>query len=394
MVPMYGGTNYMHRPPERPRTTGQANNEPRQLDFSEAMKDFKHMFPTLDREVIEAVLRANNGLVDATIDQLLSMGVDMEGCGTVSTQSEHPPLPSYSDLDRSEPPPAYTPRNGESLTDSSTPFRPLPARPYSAWNPPLLGKLPDDFLRLGPSTTPPPSCSRGLGGSMGDRELERFLEDEKLAMVLQNEEFMRELRHNKDFMLSLEKDRQRNTAAATRNIAPVETPASSVPTPAPSNASRGQSAQPQTVTSSPTTNVEPAAGAVGGHPATSPATHDDAVLRERLKHMGKSTRKKFDKLAKMFHRKNVNRANLIATGTAASTANLLDGYNGDDDDDELLNAMGSARLEIMDERDEEKENKTVTQQKPSESEQKKAPGSVEPIVFFCEDNEFEYKEEK
>ena len=31
--------------------------------------------------------------------------------------------------------------------------------------------------------------------------------------------------------------------------------------------------------------------------------------------------------------------------------------------DELLNAMGSARLEIMDERDEEKENKTVTQQK-------------------------------
>jgi len=44
------------------------------------------------------------------------------------------------------------------------------------------------------------------------------LEDEKLAMVLQNEEFMRELRHNKDFMLSLEKDRQRNTAAATRNM--------------------------------------------------------------------------------------------------------------------------------------------------------------------------------
>lgn len=195
----------MHRPPERPRTTGQANNEPRQLEFSEAMKDFKHMFPTLDREVIEAVLRANNGLVDATIDQLLSMGLDMEGCGTAPTQSEHPPLPSYSDLDRSEPPPAYTPRNGESLTDSSTPSRPLPARPYSAWNPPLLGKLPDDFLRLGPSTTLPPSCSRGFGDSMGDRELERFLEDEKLAMVLQNEEFMRELRHNKDFMLSLEK---------------------------------------------------------------------------------------------------------------------------------------------------------------------------------------------
>lgn len=205
MVPMFGGTNYMHRPPERPRTTGQANNEPRQLEFSEAMNDFKHMFPTLDREVIEAVLRANNGLVDATIDQLLSMGIDMEGCSTASRQSQNPPLPSYSDLDRSEPPPAYTPRTGESSTDSGTPSRPLPARPYSAWNPPLLGKLPDDFLRLGPSTTASPGSSRGLGDSMGDKELERFLEDEKLAMVLQNEEFMRELRHNKDFMLSLEK---------------------------------------------------------------------------------------------------------------------------------------------------------------------------------------------
>lgn len=32
--------------------------------------------------------------------------------------------------------------------------------------------------------------------------------------------------------------------------------------------------------------------------------------------------------------------------------------------------------------------------KPSESEQRKAPGSIEPIVFFSEDNEFEYKEEK
>lgn len=192
----------MHRPPERPRTTGQANNEPRQLDFTEAMNDFKHMFPNVDREVIEAVLRANNGLVDATIDQLLSMGLDMEGCNTASTDADLPSLPSYSPVDRSEPPPAYTPRDNESSPSSGTSSRPLPARPYSAWNPPLLGKLPDDFLRLGP----PSSTSPGVFvDGMGDEELERYLEDEKLAMVLQNEEFMRELRHNKEFMLSLEK---------------------------------------------------------------------------------------------------------------------------------------------------------------------------------------------
>lgn len=34
------------------------------------------MFPTMDYEVIECVLRSNNGAVDATIDQLLQMSID------------------------------------------------------------------------------------------------------------------------------------------------------------------------------------------------------------------------------------------------------------------------------------------------------------------------------
>lgn len=406
MVPGFGGTlNIMHRPPERPRTTGQANNEARQLDFTAAMNDFKHMFPNVDREVIEAILRANNGLVDATIDQLLSMGLDMEGCNTSSTQSDLPPLPSYNDVDRSEPPPAYTPRDVEISPSSGRLTRPLPARPYSAWNPPLLGKLPDDFLRLGPSSTSSPGV---FGDSMGDQELERFLEDEKLAMVLQNEEFMRELRHNKDFMLSLEKDRQRNTVPSRNKkdpennlnlMTPVEAPSRDVPVATGGSNSSRHAPQPLTPTSVPSVSPE-TSGAVGGHPAPaagSASSHDDAVLREKLKHMGKSTRKKFDKLARMFHRKNVNRANLIATGTAASTANLLEGYN-EDDDDEMLNAMGSARLEIMDERDEDKERekspqRSASQQKLREAEQRKATGSVEPIVFFSDDNEFQFKQE-
>lgn len=37
------------------------------------MNDFKNMFPEMEEDVIEAVLRANNGVVDATIDQLLQM---------------------------------------------------------------------------------------------------------------------------------------------------------------------------------------------------------------------------------------------------------------------------------------------------------------------------------
>lgn len=47
-----------------------------QLEFSQAMADFKKMFPDIDREVIEAVLRANLGAVDQTIEQLLAMSTD------------------------------------------------------------------------------------------------------------------------------------------------------------------------------------------------------------------------------------------------------------------------------------------------------------------------------
>lgn len=47
-----------------------------QLEFEQAMTDFKTMFPDMDVEVIEAILRCNKGAVDATIDQLLAMSTD------------------------------------------------------------------------------------------------------------------------------------------------------------------------------------------------------------------------------------------------------------------------------------------------------------------------------
>ena len=47
------------------------------------MSDFKIMFPSMDADVIEAVLRANGGAVDATIDNLLTMSADAEAAEQV-----------------------------------------------------------------------------------------------------------------------------------------------------------------------------------------------------------------------------------------------------------------------------------------------------------------------
>lgn len=75
---------------------GQLNNsrpsrQVRRLEFHQAMEDFRTMFPTVDYEVIECVLRSNNGAVDATIDQLLQMSVDGRGSDDSSDSDDSVP---------------------------------------------------------------------------------------------------------------------------------------------------------------------------------------------------------------------------------------------------------------------------------------------------------------
>ena len=53
--------------------SGVNNSGVTQLEFHQAMCDFKNMFPEVEEDVIETILRSNNGIVDATIDQLLQM---------------------------------------------------------------------------------------------------------------------------------------------------------------------------------------------------------------------------------------------------------------------------------------------------------------------------------
>ncbi|KAI9527140.1 CUE domain-containing protein 1 [Dissostichus eleginoides] len=241
-----------------------SNRQVRRLEFNQAMEDFKIMFPSMDYEVIECVLRSNNGAVDATIDQLLQMSIDGQGSDDSSDSDDSIPpeiLERTLEPDSSdeEPPPVYSPPTYDMhIYDRKYPEAPptppprfeaepppghQQVRSYRNWNPPLLGNLPDDFLRIlpqqldsikssqsslcQPSSSSASSLSQwtaqsasrpGVAGTPGgsglttgaseqDKKLKQYLEDERIALFLQNEEFMKELQRNREFLMALERDR-------------------------------------------------------------------------------------------------------------------------------------------------------------------------------------------
>uniref|UniRef100_G1SJJ0 CUE domain containing 1 n=1 Tax=Oryctolagus cuniculus TaxID=9986 RepID=G1SJJ0_RABIT len=317
----------------------------RRLEFNQAMDDFKTMFPNMDYDIIECVLRANSGAVDATIDQLLQM--NLEGCGggtcEDSSDSEDSIPPEVlertlePDSSDEEPPPVYSPPAYHMhmfdppypLAPPTPPPRtdvlgsgpPSSQRRYRNWNPPLLGSLPDDFLRIlpqqldsgqgNPAGPKPVSGEGGPAPAPGpdprDQESrwKQYLEDERIALFLQNEEFMKELQRNRDFLLALERDRLKYESQRSKS--------SSV-------AAGGDFGFPSSVP---------------GNSDANPAVSKDALFRDKLKHMGKSTRRKLFELARAFSEKTKmrksKRKHLLkhqSLGAAASTANLLDDVEG------------------------------------------------------------------
>ncbi|XP_019366623.1 PREDICTED: CUE domain-containing protein 1 [Gavialis gangeticus] len=324
----------------------------RRLEFNQAMEDFKTMFPNMDYDIIECVLRANNGAVDATIDQLLQMNLDGGGYDDSSDSDDSIPpeiLERTLEPDSSdeEPPPVYSPPAYDMHVfdrqypqapptpppriDIQTSSGPPAPRRYRNWNPPLLGNLPDDFLRILPqqisSVQSSQSCHQSLScessqRSQGSLEQERkwkqYLEDERIALFLQNEEFMKELQRNRDFLLALERDRLKYESKKSKS--------SSV---AVSNNFSFSSVISGDVAPSITSE---ASGAVS----------EDALFRDKLKHMGKSTRKKLFELARAFSEKTKmrksKRKHLLkhqVLGTGASTANLLDDVEGHSCDEDF-----------------------------------------------------------
>ena len=119
------------------------------------------MFPSLGADVIESVLRANNGSVDATIDQLISIGggseTDGYSDGQIPMDGEGPPgyspreragarserLPSYHET-VSQSQPTRERNDGRVRVKTSN----LSRSSASGYTAPLVGPLPDDFLRI------------------------------------------------------------------------------------------------------------------------------------------------------------------------------------------------------------------------------------------------------
>ncbi|XP_070571790.1 CUE domain-containing protein 1-like isoform X2 [Ptychodera flava] len=352
-------------PPNNATANNMVSPPSKQLEFHQAMTDFKTMFPKMDHDVIEAVLRANNGAVDATIDQLLVMNVDMQ-----QEDSRHgfvddntiPPEVFEPTSDDDEPPPAYTPHarpDSVAQQDPTPPYTPPatgtplpaspqmttpPSRPYRSWNPPLLGSLPDDFLRMGVGSSPgspsqqsmaTPQLQKQLEQNRQQRseidkddvEMKQRLDDEELAIMLQNEEFLRELQTSPEFIASLERDQRATLGGGVSSLS----------------------------------SHDPQLG-VGAHGATAGAYGtsqqgsqvEDADFKDKLSHMGKSTKKKFAQLAKRFQRKKKRsaKASLHESAAAPSTANLLEDIDDDlDDEDEDDERMKRERLSQADDND-------------------------------------------
>ncbi|XP_032667692.1 CUE domain-containing protein 1 [Odontomachus brunneus] len=222
--------------------TEQQQQQQTTLEFYQAMADFKNMFPQMDDDVIEAVLRSNQGAVDTTIDQLLTMSTDNENEKIRSELEQKEELPNAT----------KSPKK-----DSSKSLKNI-----HKWQPPLLGPLPDTFLRL-------PQQTSDDTFDLAYPQENSMMEDERIAMFLQNEEFMAELRWNEDFLSTLEHD----------------------------------------------SKLEKCGGQTG---------HDDEDLfKERLRNMGKMSRRKFAQLTKVFTRSKKRGGRQLLPPTA-SCDDLLD----------------------------------------------------------------------
>jgi len=165
------------------------------LAFDQAMADFHVMFPDMDTEVIETVLRANKGAVDATIDQLLALAEEEEKEAQAEKESI---IPSATDSKYIYHAHFIAKRTHRKLQPELPWQQSLGVQYCNADGIPiLLGKLPPNFLRLDDT------------GAFGKHFKGYDSEFTELNSLLQSPEFVEALKMDRDFMQSLSEETQR-----------------------------------------------------------------------------------------------------------------------------------------------------------------------------------------
>ena len=174
------------------------------------MRDFQAMFPGLTPMVIEAVLRANGGAVDPTVEKLISMCCEQREQEQQQQQQrqqkdkellkESNMLPGYEEICKDQPPPSY--HASQTYVDASTQTE------HSANNgdsSSVCGRevtesdrtvLDSEHLCVATLSSGSNSSSNSLcSASSSDNSTVSVKEDdEKVALYLQNKELLEQLR--------------------------------------------------------------------------------------------------------------------------------------------------------------------------------------------------------
>jgi hypothetical protein len=139
------------------------------LDFDEALENFKTMFPGVPEDIIADLLRRENGDVEKVVNELLAFSSNPTSSRASGSSARN------SDIFYLEPPPPYSEVIKKHETQQPTMSA---SRPESS------------------SKTNIPSSSSRSNSSVH----EETFDDEKIALMIQNEEFLNYLRNNPMFM--------------------------------------------------------------------------------------------------------------------------------------------------------------------------------------------------
>ena len=179
------------------------------------MRDFQAMFPGLTPMVIEAVLRANGGAVDPTVEKLISMCCEQQQHQQKEKEllNESDLLPGYYEACcKEQPPPSY--HATQTYVDASTQTE-HSSKSCSTNSNSSCGEESEndrivldnvEHLCVATLCSGSNSSSNSLNSSSDSSSTSVKEDDEKVALYLQNKELLQQLRQKERMIKYLERN--------------------------------------------------------------------------------------------------------------------------------------------------------------------------------------------